>query len=111
MIGGVARRKAVNFQTIPPKNFVKGCERMLLFCSTSNGRVVVPLNRVYNIVASSCTIIINYDCGDLVWLDGDRYEKKVESVSVTLDSPDEVDKVFRQFYKACNSGSNAFYFG
>ena len=83
---------------------------MLLFTG-SDSRVVIPLNRVYNIVTSGCSIIINYDCGDLIWLAESHYEKKIETTRVTLDSPDEVDKVMRQFYKACNANSGAFYFG
>lgn len=84
---------------------------MLIFCKTEKGRVVIPLNRVYDIRALSSSIIINYDCGDLVWLDGDKYEKKIESAYIEMENADEVDKLIRQFYKACNAGSNAFYFG
>lgn len=84
---------------------------MLIFCKTKKGRVIVPLSRVYDIRALETSVIINYDCGDLVWLDGDKYEKKIESVFIEFADEDEVDKVIRQFYKACRDNANSFYFG
>lgn len=84
---------------------------MLLFVTTSEGQIIIPLARVYNIVLSSCSVVINYDCGDIVWLDGDKYEKKIETVRSVYDSPDEANKVIRQFYKACNNNAGAFFFG
>lgn len=87
---------------------------MLLFCRSSESpvsRVVIPVNRVYDILTLGNTIIVHYENGDIVWLDGDRYEKKLETVSIKYEDSDEVDKVIRQFYKACNAGNNAFYFG
>ena len=87
---------------------------MVLFVCPSNEyiqKVMVPMNRVFNIVATDCSIIINYDAGELIWLDGDKYEKKIETLKVTFDSPDEVDKLTRQFYKAVANRSEAFFIG
>lgn len=75
-----------------------------------DSKTIIPVNRVYDIVVSGCRIIVNYDGGDLVEIEG-TYQKRIDSVSVVFDSPDKANKVIRQFYKACNSGSLAFYFG
>lgn len=87
---------------------------MLLFVSPSNmyvRKVIIPLERVYNIAVSDCSIIINYDAGELIWLDGDKYEKKIESIRITFDSPDEADEVIRNFYKSVYKGVPVFHFG
>ncbi len=84
---------------------------MLLFTKPNNmaaNRVIIPLSRVFDIYATDCSININYDSGEFVEVAG-KFEKKIETVRVTFDSADEVDKLFRQFYKAVNSNSHAFY--
>ena len=86
---------------------------MMLFCKPSNmvsNRVIIPLNRVYDIYCLDVSLSINYDSGELVEVEG-TFQKKLESVRITFESADELDKIVRQFYKALNSGSNAFYFG
>lgn len=86
---------------------------MLLFIDPKNfyiSKLVVPMARVYEICGGECEIIVNYDSGELVEVDG-KFEKKIESVKIVYDSHDEVNKIFRQFYKAVSNGSNAFYFG
>lgn len=85
---------------------------MLLFVKTTgagNERVVIPLNRVYDIVTSSCSVFINYECGDIVSVEG-TFQKKIETVRVVFDSSDEVNKIMRQFFKACRDNVSAFYF-
>ena len=84
---------------------------MLLFTKPNNmaaSRVIIPLSRVFDIYATDCSININYDSGEMVEVAG-KFEKKIETVRVTFDSADEVDKIFRQFYKAVNANSRAFY--
>lgn len=71
---------------------------------------VIPLERVYEIVSSGCNIFINYDSGEMVEVNG-ILTKKVESLKIVLESVEEVEKVFRQFYKAANSNAGAFFFG
>lgn len=86
---------------------------MLLFTKPNNmaaSRVIIPLSRVFDIYATDCSININYDSGEMVEVAG-KFEKKIETVRVTFDTPDEVDKIFRQFYKAINANNNAFYIG
>lgn len=88
---------------------------MLLFVKLSGqfgsmNRVVIPLSRVFDIWSSECAININYDGGELVEVEG-TYQKKLETVRIKFDSSDDVDKAMRQFYKACNDGKNAFFFG
>jgi hypothetical protein len=86
---------------------------MLLFFQPADlavDKLVVSLERVYDIWASSCTVVCNYDSGELIEIEG-TYQKKLGSVRVVFDDSDEVDKVMRQFYKAVNAGSKAFYFG
>lgn len=87
---------------------------MLLFVFPSNmyvQKLIIPSSRVYDIAASDCSIIINYDSGELVEVSQGKFEKKIESVKVTYDSFDEVDKVTRQFYKAVSNRAAAFFFG
>lgn len=86
---------------------------MLLFIKSADtfaSKIVVPLARVYDIWASDCSVNINYDGGEVVEVEG-TFQKKIESVHVTFDKPDDVDKIMRQFYKAVNAGSKAFYIG
>lgn len=86
---------------------------MLLFLQPTDlavDKLIIPFDRVYDIWASSCTVVFNYDSGELVEVEG-TYQKKLCSVRVVFDDSDEVDKIMRQFYKAVNAGSKAFYFG
>lgn len=87
---------------------------MLLFCRSKDlqgGQIIVPLNRVYNIITSDCRININYDSGEMLEVREGIYHKKIDTVSIIYDSADEVDKTVRQFYKSVNNNSNCFYFG
>lgn len=86
---------------------------MFLFLQPADlavSKLVIPTERIYEINAGSCSIIVNYDSGEVIEVDG-TYQKKLNSVRVVFDSPDEVEKIMRQFYKALNSNANAFYFG
>lgn len=87
---------------------------MLLFVKPTGStaeRIVIPLARVYDIWSTSCSIYINYAGGAMMEVVDGTYQPKVDTARIVLDSKDEVDKIFRQFYKACNAGAGAFYFG
>ncbi len=79
---------------------------MMLFI----GEKVLPSSRLIDIVFVENAIKINYDGGDLLDVEGTFY-RKVETERIILESADEVNKIKRQFYKACASNQNAFYFG
>lgn len=83
---------------------------MLLFVKVYSRQNVIPLNRVFDIWSAGNTLSINYDSGELIEIEG-TYQKKVESVKVTFETDDDVNKALRQFYKACNAGAGAFFFG
>lgn len=87
---------------------------MLLFVKPSGcipvSQIIIPLERVYNIVSVGRKININYDSGEVVYIEN-SYEKKIDTVSIDFVDDDEVNKILRQFYKAVNNQSNAFYFG
>lgn len=83
---------------------------MLLFMKISGGQVIIPTERIYNICAVGCRVSVNYDSGELLEV-GSMYQKKIETVSVVFDSDDLVNKILRQFYKACNNNAGAFFFG
>lgn len=86
---------------------------MMLFCKpdeTIVRRLVIPLARVLDVIAFSKSIVINYDNGELMEVEGNMV-KKIESVKIKFDSTDEVDRIIKQFYKACNNDVGAFYFG
>lgn len=86
---------------------------MLLFIDNSDSvmsQVIIPISRLYDIWSLGCRININYDSGELLEIEG-TYQKKIETVSVVLDNEDAVNKLLRQFYKACNNKAGAFYFG
>lgn len=86
---------------------------MLLFIQKADdvaGQAIIPSSRVYDIFAVDCRININYDGGELIEVEG-TFQKKVETISVRFDSEDDVNKILRQFYKACNAGARAFFFG
>ena len=83
---------------------------MMLFVKVGSNQVVIPLARVFDIWSQGNNLMINYDDGELIEIEG-TYQKKIESVKVTFDSDDEVNKTLRQFYKACNTGAGAFFIG
>jgi len=86
---------------------------MLLFTSNEdNGRVIIPLSRIYEIESQGRRIRIAYESGeiDVSIVDCPPFPK-LGCVVLTFDTEDEVDKVMRQFYKACRDGARAFYFG
>lgn len=86
---------------------------MLLFLKPEKmyaSKIVIPIERIFDIWAAGCAVNVNYNNGELVEIEG-NYVPKVETVHIVFDDSDEVDKVMRQFYKAVNSNSKAFYFG
>ena len=87
---------------------------MLLFIKPNDipvNQVIIPLERVYNIIHSSCRININYDSGELMEVAENVYQPKIDTASIVFDDTDSAEKVLRQFYKACNNHSGAFFFG
>lgn len=84
---------------------------MLLFAGDSGYKVVIASERIYDITARNNTVYINYESGDIVYLDDGSYQKQIATVILHYETSDEVDKIMRQFYKAANSGFYAFYFG
>lgn len=72
--------------------------------------IVIPERRLIDIVVRENVIVVNYDGGDLLEVAG-TFQKKIESVRVVCDCADDAMKIKRQFYKACDAGKNAFYFG
>lgn len=87
---------------------------MLLFCRSREiigGQVIIPSERIYNIMAVGCRVNINYDGGELMEVRENVYQPKIETASILYDSSDEVDKIIRQFYKSVSNNSNCFYFG
>lgn len=86
---------------------------MVLFICPSNmyvQKLMIPFSRVYEIVCSDCSVIVNYESGEMVEVNG-KFEKKIESAKVTFDSVDDVDKISRQFYKAVANRASAFFIG
>ncbi len=84
---------------------------MLLFVKDIDyGNLVIPLARVFEIFSQGKSVIITYDSGELVEVEG-NFEKQLKLVSVPFASAEDVNVVFRQFYKAVNAGAKAFYFG
>lgn len=85
---------------------------MLLFTGDETGRVVIPLARVYDIETNKNKITITYNSGemDLSIVDCPPVPQR-GIVTLKFDTEDGVDKIMRQFFKACNNGVNAFYFG
>lgn len=85
---------------------------MLLFVRISDGeKVVIPLERVFDIWASEKGVInINYDGGNFLEIEG-TFQKKVETVKTVFSNAEDVKEVMRDFYKACYLGAKVFYFG
>lgn len=82
---------------------------MLLFFGKELHRII-PLERVYEIVANGNEICVTYEGGDSTDYEGQAV--KVSSFcKLKFEDEEEVHKVIRQFYKAVNSGANAFFFG
>lgn len=79
---------------------------MLLFVNDT----VVPEHRLIDIIFRENVIVVNYDGGDLIEVAG-TFQKKIETVRVVCDNPDDANKIKRQFYKACAVNQGVFYFG
>lgn len=87
---------------------------MLLFCkpiTNSPDNIIIPLDRVYNIISNGCRVIIDYDAGECLEVYEGNYQNKITELVIYYDSEDEVNKAIRQFYRAVNSNANAFFFG
>lgn len=87
---------------------------MLLFCKPNNIpviQIIISTSRIFDIVAAGCRININYDSGEVTEVSENTYQKKIETISIIYDSADDVEKAIRQFYKAVNNHSAAFFFG
>ena len=72
-------------------------------------KVILPLERIYDIWEIKNKLMINYDSGELVYVEG-NYQKKIETLYVNYSSEEEVTKDLRKFYKACIANAGAFYF-
>jgi len=85
---------------------VKGGEKfMMLFA----GSEVIPSSRLIKILFLDNQILIHYDAGELIDIEGTMYPR-LEVKTLKFESADEVNKIKRQFYKACASSQNVFYF-
>lgn len=72
---------------------------MILFA----GKYIIPFDRVYTMYYLGSKIHIMFDSGV------GKFENGVDECVVDCESEDECLKIFRQFYKAVASGSNAFF--
>lgn len=79
---------------------------MLLFV----GDTVISERRLINVVFLENVIKVNYDGGEMLEVAGQMYPR-IETLRLVLENAEEVNKVKRQFYKACKEGLNVFYFG
>lgn len=85
---------------------------MLLFCKVDDGRkIVIPENRIFNIIIYETTIIVNYDLGILSQDESGAFQHRIESARIIYNSATDADNAIRDFYKACASNKNTFYFG
>ena len=83
---------------------------MLLFCKSKGMMTVVPLERVYEVIAVDRTISVHYDSGNVLDVDG-GFEKVVDSVDMFFNSDVEVNQIMGLFYQAVYKNLNVFYFG
>ena len=88
---------------------------MLLFCKSKNNGfkeqlIVIPLNRVFEVIADGRSISVHYDSGESLEVEG-SFEKVVNSVDMFFSSEAEVKQIMSLFYKAVYKSFNAFYFG
>lgn len=84
---------------------------MLLFIKNRDvpvNQYVIPLDRVFLIWVSGSSVNVNFDGGEYIEVEG-TYQKKLEIVSVKFSSPENANKAMRQFYKAVNTDSKAFF--
>lgn len=83
---------------------------MLLFVKIGSRQIIIPLAHVFDIWSFNDELNINYDSGELIEVEG-TYQKKIENIQIHFETDDELNKVLRQFYKACNAGAGAFFIG
>lgn len=74
-------------------------------------KVAIPDSKIFKIVLFDTKITIFYDNGDYFQDENNAYNTKVESFSIKFDSYELALQNFRDFYAACESGKNSFYFG
>lgn len=79
---------------------------MMLFAS----HWVIPSSRLISVSFFEKKICINYDCGELVDVEGIMCPR-IETIILNCSSYEEAQKIKRQFYKAASDGKQAFYFG
>lgn len=79
---------------------------MLLFV----GNTVISERRLISINFIGNEIAVNYDSGGVLDVEGGMCSR-FETINLTLENEEEVQRIKRQFYKACKDGMNVFYFG
>lgn len=82
---------------------------MLLFCGEGSV-VVIPSEKIYNIQQINEKIIINYDGGEITWLDDSNFVPKVETKILYFDSAKTACERMRCLYLAGMENQGAFYF-
>lgn len=74
-------------------------------------KIAIPESKILHIIYDEKTIDIFYDTGEICSDDGVTTYSKIEVFNVKFDSEELALQNFRDFYEACESGKNAFYFG
>lgn len=82
---------------------------MLLFCGEVS-IVVIPSEKIYNIQQINRQIVINYDAGEITWLDDSNFVPKIETKIIFYDSEKTACETMRRFYLAGLENQGAFYF-
>lgn len=85
---------------------------MFIFAKDSynNRKIIFPASRVIDIYTFDCSIIINYDNGELIEVDG-AISKKIVTITIKYDDVADVSNAIQNFYTACKNKVDAFYFG
>lgn len=75
-------------------------------------KTVIPSNRIYDIKLIGKNITINYDNGELSFLDDScaAVAPKIASLTLTYDKEEAAVEVMRKFYKACSEKAGVFKF-
>lgn len=85
---------------------------MFVMLNKGDTTIVIPEGRLVNVFQNATRININYDGGEVTFLEssGDSVAPKIETVSKDYDSTEDALAIMRKFYTALKNGDKVFCF-
>lgn len=84
---------------------------MMIFVQSKDRKFAIPDSRIFQIVQWQKDITISYKSGDITWLNDSIAQEKLETVICHFESEEDAEECMRNFFRVCEQGRNAFFFG